>query len=276
MESNRCVLEVLGFLAAQDILRSTSCVSQHWLRLSNSHEIWNSLCDSAHISFTDFASYQHSPKLAFEQLRDVEIFNLVVGNEQLLKLFDCRTHKALAQIACSVSKICSAAMVRDDEVFITGNGKKHNQSLLVHFGTSQITTYPDSLDKRRYHASVHLSRTVFLFGGDLQSHKSAEKCRLSNKEWSWLPPMPVPRSAFTPCVKERCIYLCGGNVLASHVYDTRTNTYKELPFTLPLSSWCVATFVGQDLILENGRNRSSWRPGEKLQTFASQTRAIML
>ena len=43
MESNRSVLEVLGFLAALEILRCTSCVSQHCC-VSNSNEIWNSLC----------------------------------------------------------------------------------------------------------------------------------------------------------------------------------------------------------------------------------------
>jgi len=274
MESNRSVLEVLGFLAALEILRCTSCVSQHWLRLSNSHEIWRSLCDSANISSADIASCQLSPKLAYKQLRDVEIFNLVIGTNCMLKLFDCRTHETLAQISCAIQTTGSAVMVRDNEAFITGNGKSHKQALLVHFGTAQVTEYPDSLNERKYHASVCLFRTVFLFGGDISDGKSAEKCSLSNKEWSRLPPMPVKRSAFTPCVRKRCIYLCGGNADVCHVFDTRTNVYEELPFRLPGSSWCVATFVGQDLVLENGRYRSKWRPGEEIQTFTSAGRSI--
>jgi len=274
MESNRSVLEVLGFLAALDILRCTSCVSQHWLRLSNSHEIWRSLCDSANISSADITSCQLSPKLAYKQLRDVEIFNLVTRRRKRLRLFDCRSRKLLSKISYPICDFSSAVLLSDLEAFIIGSSRNHKQALLVHFGTAQVTKYLDSLNERQYHASVRLFRTVFLFGGDISDGQSAEKCSLSEKKWSRLPPMPVKRIAFTPCVRERCIYLCGGNVDVCHVFDTRTNVYEELPFRLPGSSWCIATFVGQDLVLENNCYRSKWRPGEEILTFTSAGRSI--
>ena len=264
---------MLKCLAAQDLLRSTSCVSQQWLRLSNSHEVWNSLCDSVFISPADLASCQHSPKLAYQRFRDAEIFNLVLGNGERLKLFDCRTQKTSVEISCSFSTEGSAVMLRDNEVFLTGNGEKNKEAFLVNFSTSLITNYPDSLDNRRYHGSAHIQSTVFLFGGDCENCFSAEKCNLPAKEWSWLPAMPVKRSAFTPCVRKRSIYLCGGNVSVCHVFHSISSTYEELPLTLPGKGWCVATFVDPDLVLENAKYRSKWRSGEQLQTFTPQGRS---
>jgi len=267
MELNRCVLEVLKWLEVQDLLRNTSCVSRQWLRLSDSSEVWHSQCESSDITEPDIVLCASTPKLAYKELANQSIHNLVIVTTDELKLFDCRKHESVLSRTVKVSSTCSAVMVRNHQVFFTGGQDTRNSAFLYDFKRDQTQDYPNMLDSRRYHGSAIIQKQVFLFGGDFSHCQTAEKCSLRQKVWTWLPPLPLQRSAFTPCVQKRSIYLCGGNVSLSHVFHIDEETYTELPFTLLTSSWCIATWVQEDLVLENRQYRSKWRTGEELSNF---------
>ncbi|MBV5280554.1 MAG: hypothetical protein J0651_04765, partial [Actinobacteria bacterium] len=87
-------------------------------------------------------------------------------------------------------------MVRNDRVFFTGGPPTCKRAFLYDFTKDTTEEYPDTLDHRRYHGSARILRTVYLFGGDHGRCQSAEKCALSRKEWTWLPPMPSTHNAF--------------------------------------------------------------------------------
>lgn len=267
MELNRCVLEVLKCLEVRDLLRGTSCVCQQWLRLSNSSEVWHLHCEDSCITEQDVAYYASSLKLAYKELGNQRMHNLVIVTQGQLRLFDCRVHKSVFTRTVKVSITSSAVMVRNHQAFFTGGQGAPNLAFLYDFNLNQVQEYPNMLDGRRYHGSAIVLNQVYLFGGDLGNCQTAEKCSLRHKVWTWLPPVPVHRSAFTPCVQRRDIYLCGGNVSVSHVYHIDEETYAELPFLLPTNSWCIATWVQGDLILENRQYRTQWKPGKSLNSF---------
>lgn len=274
MERVRCMLEVLKFLEAKDILSNTSTVSQHWQRLSSSSEIWSNFCEAEGITENDMVAYAHAPKLAYRELSSLKVRNTVIVAQGQLKLFDCRTRQSVFTRTTRVSETCSAVMIRNDRVFFTGGQDTEQRAFLYDFPKDQIEEYPNTLDRRRYHGSAYFCSRIYLFGGDFQSSKTAEKCSFHHKRWAKLPQMPVKRSAFTPCIQKRCIYLCGGHVSTSHVFHIDRETYKALPFKLPAGLWCVSSFVGDDLILENSQYRSKWNSKEGLTSVDVGRRII--
>jgi hypothetical protein len=267
MERNRSVLEVLKFLEVKDILTITSYVSQHWLRLSNSDEVWNQYCEVEGISAEDMQSCGNCSKFAYETLADLHLHTTVLAVSGQLKLFDCKVRHFLLTRPIKIPTNCSAVMVRNDIVFFTGGRDAYNRAFLYDFTKDMTEEYPNTLDNRRYHGSARIHRTVYLFGGDCGRCISAEKCSLLRKIWTWLPPMPLPHNAFTPCVRQKSIYLCGGSVSFSHVFHTATDTYEDLPFKLPDNCWCVAIFVQEDLVVESQYCRSKWNGTEGLNNY---------
>lgn len=268
METNRSVLEVLKFLDAKDILLHTSHTSQHWSHLSNSLEIWHFFCESLNISPSDILSFQSNPKLAYRELAYKPIFNLAIRKDEgQISLYDCTKERTIVTINCGIGSTGSAVMITDTQLIFTGGGKSHKKTCLVTFQPEGVIDYPEMLDARRYHGSAFVCRTVYVFGGDIEKCHSAEKFPLSSKAWTWLPEMSVQRSAFTPCVHKLSIYLCGGNVPECHLFDCRREVYTQLPLSLPSNTWCVASYVEGELIVECGENRIVWREGELASIF---------
>ena len=267
MEGNRSILETLKFLSASDILLHTSLVSQHWHRLSQTSEIWHYFCDSESITSEEIACYNHNPKLAYADLINVTILKQVILSGGGISLFDCKTRKVeMTSRSLKVNSTCSAVMIRNTQVMFTGGQDEYNRAVLYDFALNLHDDFPELLNPRRYHASVHIRRTVYVFGGDCSNGNTAEKCSLPLRTWKHLPSMPRQRSAFSPCTHKDLIYLCGGNVPASETFHIKTERYESLPFQLPVGSWCVASFLDDNLILENQQYRSVWNPVEGLRT----------
>lgn len=233
------MLEVLKFLEAIEVLKSTSSVSAQWLHLSNSQEKRNLLCEWDGITAEDISTFAQSPKLAYEKLSDVQIHNLAVVTKQQLKLYDCRMHQFVYIRHMQVEYACSVVMATNEKIFYTAN----HRAFLYDFAADKIEEYPNTLERREYHGSARFRSRVYLFGGNSAKCQTAEKCSLTEKVWTLLSPMPIRHSGFTPCVHHRCIYLCGGNVAVSHLFHIDTEEYEKLPFVLPTDSWCVVTFV---------------------------------
>lgn len=259
------MLEVLKFVEVKDVLTHTSCVSLQWLRLSDSDELWHSYCDLEGISAFDIANYANCPKQTYKNIPNLQIYNLVVKGEELLKLFNCRTCEFLLVRPMQISPSSSVVMVRNHQIFSTGGQQTPKLAFLYDFNKNITEKYPDTLDPKRYHGSARIHRTVYIFGGDFSLGNAAAKCFLPQKRWTKLPSMPIRRSAFTPCVRKKCIYLCGGNVSISHVFHADTEAYTELPFALPIGTWCASTWVHDDLVIENQRYRVKWNETEGLK-----------
>ncbi|MBV5280556.1 MAG: hypothetical protein J0651_04775, partial [Actinobacteria bacterium] len=161
----------------------------------------------------------------------------------------------------------SAVLVRNDQVFFTG-AETYRRAFLYDFTLNSTKEYPSTLTRRTYHGSACIHGTVYLFGGDRGLGNTGEKCFLSKEEWTWLPSMPTRRSGFTPCVRQMSVFLCGGNTALSHVFHIDTELYEELPFTLPVATWCVAIWVLQDLVIENRQYRVKWNKTEGVKRYA--------
>lgn len=168
MEPNRCVLEVLKYLDPKDVLSSASTVSQQWLKLSNSAEIWDQFCESEGFTAEEMEAHANSPKLVYRKYSNLQIYHTVILTQGQLQLFDCKKKRALLTRAIEVSTTCSAVMLRNDRVFFTGGKDEYQLAFLYDFTKDQIEEYPNTFDRRRYHGSVHYHSRVYLFGGDYQ------------------------------------------------------------------------------------------------------------
>lgn len=219
-------------------------------------------------------AFAYKPDLAYKELSTIKVHNTVIVANGQLNLFNCKTRLSVSTRITQVSDTSSAVMIRNDKVFFTGGYQTEHRAFLCDFTKDEIEEYPNTLDRRRYHGSAYYFNRVFLFGGDIQTGKTAEKCTFTSKTWTWLLPMPTNRSAFTPCIHMQGIYLCGGNVSICHLFHIHTETYDTLQCTLPVNTWCIATFVGEDLIMENGKYRVKWNIKEGQRDYEGNRRFI--
>ena len=255
MDRNRNLIEVLKFAHPKDVLSSTSIVSCQWLKVSDLAELWTSFCELS-IVFPSGTDPHCHPKQTFKDSMSNSHPFLVVWSASRLLLYNCAEERECSSVSVHIERTCAATMLGRNKVFICGGDDKMHACKVIEFRTSQVINYPPMQFPRRYHGAACIGVFVYVFGGD-KSGSTAEKCHLKNKCWTNLPQMPCSRSAFTPCVFQSLIYLCGGNTSLCHSFDIVSETYQTLLLATH-SSWCVTSIVQNELVLEAGPARIFW------------------
>ena len=243
MQSYRIILEVLKWVETKAILQTASLANQLWHSAASSEELWASFLEALPADALQHLPNSQDRYRAFTDLQRTP--RLVSRLHSLLNVFNCET--------CSFEQVLSfphpfnnraAAALSTYQLYICGKGKAVMLSLL----TGTLTQLPDMLSSRKNHSAIVLQGSVYAFGGS--SLRSAEQYH--NSHWTHLPNMSNERSYFNACSQDERIYLCGGFTPSSEVFDTSSNTYTVLPFSL-ISHWTTSFFSAEGLMcIANG------------------------
>lgn len=243
MQSYRTILEVLKWTETKTILQTASLTSQLWHSATTSEELWTTFLEalpaealqhlpSAQDRYRAFVDLQHIPRLVSRLHSHLNVFNCgTCSFEQTLPF----PHPFNNRAAVALSAY---------QLYICGKGK----AVMMCFLTGTLTQLSDMLASRKNHSAIALQGAVYAFGGS--NLRSAE--RYHNGHWGGLPNMSTERSYFNACSQDERIYLCGGFTPSSEVFDTNSNTYTVLPFSL-ISHWTTSFFSEEGLVcIANG------------------------
>ena len=248
MVTYRSILEVLKWTDPPTSLRS-SAVSLVWSQVCVSQELWYSYLDSLNIQSEEVGfrcpAAKDTYRVILTSRRLAE--SCVVATDDQLTLYSCPEQRAVRTFERNMTGYASTVilLLPNSTAFFCGGGSAycHTYSLL----TGEFLFKPDMRHHRSYHSAVHLPTSIYVFGGvERRCAHTAEVFNMTT--WSPLPDMSSGRSHFNACVKEKLVYLIGGNTPYCEVFNADTATYSPLRYYLNTST-CVKSFLSNHCLI---------------------------
>lgn len=180
-------------------------------------------------------------------------FPCIFGDK--LRLYDLSDkHISEFSLPTSFTQGAVFCLLNNSSVLCLGGEPASTSVHLLDINTREITVMPDTRTPRSYPGVAKVDGNVFVFGSYHPSLASAEKLQLRAETWSDIRDMNEARSCFMPGVYRTDIYLlCLFEVAVRslEVFNTESETYRDVPVQLPLIDECYVHtfFVGEELMI---------------------------
>ena len=246
MRSHRCVLEVLKFLPAEDVLSSVSQVSRLYSGLSQCTELWFDLLETA---FATGPPTETPPKDYYRTLNRKVIPVVGLNSVRFFSVVTEKWTEKPLSTPVSIDRFASVVVWTGKRLFLTGVSDDLGDTLCITLRSGTVTY----LSPLRFHRNsigvVQVDGEIYSFCGFEGGYRRECEVFTGGKGWKELPNAEFARAAFNPAENNGKIYLMGGcGTVSNEYFDRRSVQFVSLPVVIPGQRCTVSVFAENDLI----------------------------